>query len=310
VIEVKDVTKRYGATLAVDHLSFQVQPGQVTGFLGPNGAGKTTTMRLLLGLAAPTAGQALVNHQPYPRLRRPLHQVGALLDANAVHGGRSARNHLRWIAQSNAIQGTRVAEVLELVGLGGVARRRVGGFSLGMKQRLGIAAALLGDPEILLLDEPVNGLDPEGIRWMRGLLKSLAAEGRTVFVSSHLMSEMALMAHELIVVGRGRLIADTSLAEFVRRGAPSELVVRSPRGPELASLLTARGASVAVATGGALVVTGLDAAAVGELAAAHGIPLRELTPRSASLEEVFMDVTGDRVDYRSNMPTQQRTRER
>jgi ABC-2 type transport system ATP-binding protein len=308
VIEVKDVTKRYGSTLAVDHLSFQVHPGQVTGFLGPNGAGKTTTMRLILGLAAPTAGKALVNHQSYARLRRPLHQVGALLDANAVHGGRSALDHLRWIAQSNGIQGARVTEVLEIVGLGRVARRRVGGFSLGMKQRLGIAAALLGDPEVLLLDEPVNGLDPEGIRWMRGLLKSLAADGRTVFVSSHLLSEMALMADHLIVIGRGRLIADTGLAEFVRRGAPGEVAVQSGRGPELASLLTARGAGVTVATDGALVVTGLDAVAVGELAAAHGIPLRELTPRSDSLEEVFMDVTGDRVDYHSNMPIRERTR--
>jgi ABC-2 type transport system ATP-binding protein len=300
VIEVKDVSKRYGSTLAVDRLSFQVRPGRVTGFLGPNGAGKTTTMRIILGLAAPSSGGALVNHQPYRRLRQPLHHVGALLDANAVHGGRTAYHHLRWIGQSNSIGRHRVTEVLELVGLGGVAGKRVGDFSLGMKQRLGIASAMLGDPEILVFDEPVNGLDPEGIRWIRELLKCLAAEGRTVFVSSHLMSEMAMMADHLVVIGRGRLIADMSLAEFIRRGARGAVVVRSARGAELADLLTAKGAGVTATGDGALVVTGLAAAAIGELAAAHGLPVHELTERSSSLEEVFMEVTKDSADYRSS----------
>jgi ABC-2 type transport system ATP-binding protein len=299
MIEVNHVSKRYGSTLAVDDLSFQVHPGKVTGFLGPNGAGKTTTMRLILGLAAATSGETLVNHQPYPRLRQPLRQVGALLDANAAHGGRSAVNHLRWIAQTNGIRRTRVAEVLQTVGLDGVAGRRVGGFSLGMRQRLGIAAALLGDPEIVMFDEPINGLDPEGIHWIRALLRSLAAEGRAVFVSSHLLSEMTLTADHLIVIGRGRLIADTSLTEFVRRGSRGQVVVRSPRGSDLAGLLTARGASVTADADGALAVTGLDVAAIGQLAATHGIPLHELTARNASLEEVFMEVTGHVVDYHS-----------
>jgi ABC-2 type transport system ATP-binding protein len=299
VIEVRAVTKRYGATVAVDHLTFTVHPGRVTGFLGPNGAGKTTTLRVILGLVAATAGESLVNDRPYRRLRRPLRQVGALLDANAVHGGRTARDHLRWVARSNGIPRIRVAEVLDIVGLGDVSSRRAGGFSLGMKQRLGIAAALLGDPEILILDEPVNGLDPDGIRWIRRLLKSLAAEGRTVFVSSHLMSEMSLMADHLIVIGRGRLIADTSLAEFVRLGTSSEVVVRSARGADLAGLLTAHGARVAADADGALVVTGLEAAAIGQLAAAHGIPLHELMRRGASLEEVFVAVTHDNADHRA-----------
>jgi ABC-2 type transport system ATP-binding protein len=303
VIEVNHLGKRYGSLLAVNDLSFTVRPGQVTGFLGPNGAGKTTTIRLILGLADPTSGETLVNGQPYRRLRRPLHQVGALLDANSVYGGRGALNHLLWIAHSNGIGRGRVAQVLQTVGLDGVARRRAGGFSLGMKQRLGIAAALLGDPGIVMFYEPINGLDPEGIHWIRGLLRGLAAEGRTVFISSHLLSEMSLVADHLIVIGRGRLIADTTLADFARLGARGAVLVRSPRAPELADLLTASGGSVAPDANGTLTVTGLDPATIGEIAAAHGVPLRELTPRSASLEEVFMAVTDHAVDYRSDTPT-------
>ena len=301
MIEVHELTKRYGPTLAVDGLSFRVHPGRVTGFLGPNGAGKTTTMRLVLGLAAPTAGEALVDGVPYRRLRRPLRHVGALLDAGHVHGGRSAHDHLLAIARSNGIGRARVREVLELAGLDGVARARVGGLSLGMRQRLGIAMALLGDPATLLFDEPTGGLDPEGIRWIRGLLRSLAAEGRTVLVSSHLMSEMALTAEQVVVIGRGRLSADTSVAELVRAGSPGGVLVRSSRPADLAAALAAAGATVAAADGG-LVVTGMDAAAVGELAAARGIALAELTPRSASLEEAFMRLTDDSVEYRSDAP--------
>jgi ABC-2 type transport system ATP-binding protein len=300
MIEINEVSKRYGSTLAVDHLSFQVHPGRITGFLGPNGAGKTTTMSLILGLVAPTSGATLVNGQPYRRLRRPLSHLGALLDANAAHPGRTAFHHLLWIAQSNGIRRARVAEVLELVGLGGAAHRRVGGFSLGMKQRLGIAAALLGDPEILMLDEPINGLDPEGVRWLRTLLTSVASEGRTVFVSSHLLSEMGHVADHLVVIGRGRLIADTSVADFVRHRGRDEVVVRTPRAVELAGLLTAAGVAVEPDSDNALVVRGTDADTIGELAASHGIPLRELTARSVSLEEVFMQVTADAVEYRSD----------
>jgi ABC-2 type transport system ATP-binding protein len=302
MIEVCELTKRYGTVVAVDGLSFTVRPGRVTGFLGPNGAGKSTTMRVILGLDAPTAGWATVSGRPYQRLARPLRQAGALLDAGAVHGGRTARDHLRAIAASNGIGARRVAEVLGLAGLEGVAGKRVRGFSLGMKQRLGIAAALLGDPPVLMFDEPVNGLDPEGIHWIRGLLKSLAAEGRTVFVSSHLMSEMALTADHLIVIGRGRLVADAPIEEFVRQSSRGDVLVRSPAGAALASLLTRRGAAVTAETGGGLAVTGLDAAAIGELARAHGIELHELTPRSASLEEAFMELTRDSVEYHADMP--------
>jgi ABC-2 type transport system ATP-binding protein len=302
MIEVCELTKRYGSAVAVDGLSFTVRPGRATGFLGPNGAGKSTTMRVILGLDAPTAGWATVSGRPYQRLARPLHQAGALLDAGAVHGGRTARDHLRSIAASNGIGARRVAEVLGLAGLEGVAGKRVRGFSLGMKQRLGIAAALLGDPPVLMFDEPVNGLDPEGIHWIRGLLKSLAAEGRTVFVSSHLMSEMALTAEHLIVIGRGRLVADAPIEEFVGQSSPGDVLVRSPAGAALASLLTRRGAAVTAETGGGLAVTGLDAAAIGELARAHGIELHELTPRSASLEEAFMELTRDSVEYHADMP--------
>jgi ABC-2 type transport system ATP-binding protein len=305
VIEVNEVRKRYGSQLAVDDLSFRVHPGQVTGFLGPNGAGKTTTMRLILGLATPTSGQTLVNREPYRRLRRPVFAVGALLDANAVHPGRSAFHHLLWIAQSNGIGRSRVKDVLDVVGLTDVAHRRVGGFSPGMRQRLGIAAALLGDPPIVMFDEPINGLDPDGIRWIRTLLKSLAAQGRTVFVSSHLLSEMAHVADHLVVIGRGQLIVDTSLAEFVRRGTRGQVMVRSPRGAELAQLLTRFGASVTAEADGALIASAIDADTVGELAAAHGIPLRELSTRGVSLEEVFMQVTSAATEYRADMQVQQ-----
>jgi ABC-2 type transport system ATP-binding protein len=302
MIEVHELTKRYGTAVAVDGLSFTVRPGRVTGFLGPNGAGKSTTMRVILGLDAPSAGWAAVNGRPYQGLPRPLHQVGALLDAGAVHGGRTARDHLLAIAASNGIGARRVAEVLGLVGLDGVSGRRVRGFSLGMKQRLGIAAALLGDPPVLMFDEPVNGLDPEGIHWIRGLLRSLAAEGRTVFISSHLMSEMALTADHLVVIGRGRLVADAPIDEFVRQSSRSDVIVRSPAGGAMAGLLTRHGATVAAQPDGGLAVTGLDAAAIGELAGTHHITLHELTPRHASLEEAFMELTRDSVEYNADVP--------
>jgi ABC-2 type transport system ATP-binding protein len=301
MIEVHELTKRYGGAVAVDGLSFTVHPGRVTGFLGPNGAGKSTTMRVILGLDAPTSGWATVSGLPYQRLARPLHRAGALLDAGAVQGSRTARDHLRAIAASNGIGARRVGEVLGLVGLDSVAGRRVRGFSLGMKQRLGIAAALLGDPPVLMFDEPVNGLDPEGIHWIRGLLKSLAAEGRTIFVSSHLMSEMALTAEHLIVIGRGRLVADAAIEEFVRQSSRNDVLVRSPAGGALVSLLSQQGGAVSAETDGGLAVTGLDAAAIGELARAHGITLHELTPRHASLEEAFIELTRDSVDYRADL---------
>ncbi|NYI06448.1 ABC transporter ATP-binding protein [Allostreptomyces psammosilenae] len=305
MIEVEQLTKRYAGTVAVDRLSFQVRPGHVTGFLGPNGSGKSTTMRMILGLDAPTSGRALVNGRPYPSLTRPMHQVGALLDAGAAHGGRSALDHLHCLARSNGIGLARVASVLEQVGLAGVARRQVGEFSLGMRQRLGIAAALLGDPGVLLFDEPINGLDPEGIRWIRELLRALAAQGRTVLVSSHLMSEMALTADRLVIVGRGRLIADTSVAELADRFRTGVLV-RSPRAERLAGLLRAAGATVVPepgrpAGGDALSVTGLDAPRIGELAAREGVALHELTPRSASLEEAYLRLTADSVQYRADL---------
>jgi ABC-2 type transport system ATP-binding protein len=299
VIRLDGLTKRYGATLAVDDLSFDVRPGHVTGFLGPNGAGKSTTMRLILGLDAPTAGTVTVGGLPYRRMRRPLYEVGATLEAAAVHPGRSARAHLTALARSNAIPRRRVDEVLGLVGLDAVAGRRVGTFSLGMTQRLGVAAALLGDPGVLLLDEPVNGLDPEGVAWIRGLLRALAAEGRTVLVSSHLMAEMALTADELIVLGRGRLIAQTSLEDFVRRAGGEEVAVRSPDRDRLAGLLRAQGAGVSAGRTGELVVSGVDSAAVGRIAARHGIELHELVARQPSLEEAFMRLTAEAGEYRS-----------
>ena len=295
MIEATGLTKRYGPTLAVDHLSFVVQPGVVTGFLGPNGAGKSTTMRLILGLDAPSSGSVTVNGRRFGEHRFPLFEVGALLDAMALHPARSGYAHLLAVARSNGLGKKRVTEVVEQVGLTTAAGRRAGTYSLGMKQRLGIAAALLGDPGILLFDEPVTGLDPEGIAWIRALFHSLAAEGRTVFVSSHLMSEMAQTAQHLIVIGRGQLIADASLDEILQRGHGSARV-RSPRSAELASLIAGAGGAVS-ADNGALIVTGLDAAAIGELAARHGLALHELTPQQASLEEAFFELTNDSVEY-------------
>jgi ABC-2 type transport system ATP-binding protein len=300
MIEARGLSKRYGATLAVDDLSFEIKPGRVTGFLGPNGAGKTTTMRLILGLDHPTKGTVSVNGRPYADRRFPLHEVGALLDASAVHPGRRAEQHLWALAQSNRIPRTRVKEVLELVGLSGVARKRIGTFSLGMNQRLGIAATMLGDPGVLMFDEPVNGLDPEGIVWIRNLFKRLASEGRTVFVSSHLMSEMALTAENLIVIGRGHLIAEGTIDELTSRTAGS-VVVKSPQMEQLTRLLTDQHARIE-ADGSGVRVRGLDAPAIGELAAAHSIVLHELAPEQASLEETFFELTGESVEYRADEP--------
>jgi ABC-2 type transport system ATP-binding protein len=300
VIEVNQLTKRFGPVTAVDALSFRVRPGHVTGFLGPNGAGKTTTMRVILGLDAPTSGRALVGGRRYQQIIRPLHVVGSLLDATAVHGGRTAWFHLLSIAQSNGIGQRRAMQVLEATGLAAVAGRRVREFSLGMKQRLGIAAALLADPPVLIFDEPVNGLDAAGVRWVRQLFKSMAAEGRTVLVSSHLMSEIALTADHLIIIGRGRLLADTPTDRFVS-GTRQDVLVRSPRADELAGLLTARGAAVRPEGDGGLAVTGLDAPAIGDLAAGHGIAVHELVPRHASLEQAYLDLTGGSTDYRAEI---------
>jgi ABC-2 type transport system ATP-binding protein len=299
VIEVRDVTKRYGDTVAVDDLTFTVRPGTVTGFLGPNGAGKTTTMRMILGLAAPTAGTLRTNGKRYDQLPAPMREVGALLDAKAVHGSRRAGDHLLCLAQSNGIPRRRVDEVLGMVGLEKVARRRIGGFSLGMSQRLGIAAALLGDPAVLMFDEPVNGLDPEGIHWIRNLMRGLAREGRTVLVSSHLMSEMALTADHLVVIGQGRLIADTGVDEFVRSQSRQSVLVRTPAAATFAERLAAEGASVTTGPEGALVVSGLAGLEIGRLALAEGVVLSELTPQRTSLEEAFMELTRDSVEYRS-----------
>jgi len=299
MIEAHGLTKRYGDKLAVDGLTFTVRPGMVTGFLGPNGAGKSTTMRMILGLDAPTSGSVTVNGRPYREHAAPPHEVGALLDARAVHPGRSARSHLLALAQTCGIRRSRVDEVVEAVGLAGAARRRAGGFSLGMGQRLGIAAALLGDPATVILDEPVNGLDTEGIRWIRSLLRGLAAEGRTVFVSSHLMSEMALTAQHLIVIGRGRLIADTSMEAFIAGAAPSLVRVRSTDPASLEAVLRARDVTVSGAEDGALAVSGLSTDQVGRLAGAAGITLLELTAQQPSLEEAFIDLTRDAVEFRA-----------
>jgi ABC-2 type transport system ATP-binding protein len=299
MIEAHGLTKRYGDKLAVDDLSFTVRPGVVTGFLGPNGAGKSTTMRMILGLDAPTSGSVTVNGKPYQQHAAPLREVGALLEARAVHPGRSAYHHLLAIAQTSGSRRSRVDEVIEAVGLQQVARRRAGGFSLGMGQRLGIAAALLGDPHTVILDEPVNGLDTEGIRWIRSLLRGLAAQGKTVFVSSHLMSEMALTAQHLIVIGRGRLIADAGVEEFIA-GAEGETVrVRSTDPDALAALLRSRAAEVSGDQDGALTVSGLSTDQVGRVAGAAGITLLELTARQASLEEAFIDMTSDAVEFRA-----------
>jgi ABC-2 type transport system ATP-binding protein len=302
MIEARGLTKRYGSTLAVNDLSFTVHPGVVTGFLGPNGAGKTTSMRMILGLDYPSAGTVTINGQPHAQLASPMREVGALLEARAVHGGRSARNHLRCLAQTNDIPGRRVDEVLGLVGLAEVAGKRSKGFSLGMSQRLGIAAALLGDPGIVMFDEPVNGLDPEGIVWIRTLMRSLAAEGRTVFVSSHLMSEMENTADHLIVIGRGRLIADCTMAEFIARGTGQAVLVRTPQPDELARAVTTAGGIVAPMGQGDLEVRGLPPPRIGDLARASGIALHHLAPARASLEEAFMELTADSVEYHAGVP--------
>jgi ABC-2 type transport system ATP-binding protein len=298
MIEIDHVTKRYGDKLAVDDLTFSVKPGIVTGFLGPNGAGKSTLMRIVLGLDAPTQGRATVNGRIYRDFRAPLHEVGALLEARAVHTGRSAFNHLLAMAQTHGISRRRVDEVIELVGLREVARKRAGNFSLGMGQRLGIASALLGDPGVVILDEPSNGLDPEGILWIRNLLKDLADEGRTVFLSSHLMSEMALTAEQVVVIGRGRLIADTSVAEIVAAASAGGAVrVRTPQSAELRAALAGPDVRIVSEAGGELDVLGLSSERIGEIAARDGIVLHELTPRRASLEEAYMALTGESVEY-------------
>jgi ABC-2 type transport system ATP-binding protein len=299
MIEAHGLTKRYGATVAVNDLSFTVPPGQVTGFLGPNGAGKSTTMRLILGLDAPDSGSVTVGGRPYAAWRRPLFQAGALLEAKAFHGGRNARSHLLCLADSNGIGRARVGEVLGLVGLSGAARRRAGGFSLGMSQRLGIAAALLGDPPVLMLDEPVNGLDPEGVAWIRTLLRALAAEGRTILLSSHLMSEMAMTADRLVIVGRGRLIAQATMADFLAAGSGGSVTVRSPQAAEFAARLTARGATVTRHDGDTLTVTGTTPEEIGELARADGLTLTGLTADQATLEDRYMELTRDSADYQT-----------
>ena len=291
MIEASGLSKRYGDRLVVEGVSFRVEPGRVTGFLGPNGAGKSTTMRLMLGLDAPSAGRVTVNGRAYRKLRAPLREVGALLDARAVHGGRTARDHLWWLARSNRIPGSRVEEVLELVGLAGVAGRRVKGFSLGMSQRLGIAAALLGDPGVLIFDEPVNGLDTEGIAWIRGLLRRLAGEGRTVLVSSHLMSEMQLTADHLLVIGQGRLLADVAMEGFIRHSSQPSTLVRSPQWERLRPLLEAGAARVERDGQGRWRVLGLDPAAIGDVAARHRIQLHELSRQHPSLEEAYLRLT-------------------
>jgi ABC-2 type transport system ATP-binding protein len=300
VIEARGLTKRYGSTVAVDDLSFDVRPGRVTGFLGPNGSGKSTTMRMVMGLDRPDAGRAAVNGRPYHDLPWPLREVGGLLESKAVHPGRSARSHLWAMAQTHGIPPGRVDEVLELVGLSAVARKRAGKFSLGMSQRLGIAAALLGDPDVVLFDEPVNGLDPEGILWVRTLLKRLAAEGRSVFVSSHLMSEMALTADHLIVIGRGRLIADEPVEKFVASSSRQSVRVKTPTPEPLRRALEEAGARIDDhRPDGTFTVTGLAAPAVGDLAAELGVALHELAPQAASLEDAFMELTRDSVEFRA-----------
>jgi len=299
MIEAREVTKDYGDKRAVDSLTFTVKPGIVTGFLGPNGSGKSTTMRLILGLDRPTAGDVTVNGKHYRDHAAPLHEVGALLEARSVHTGRSAYYHLLALAQTHGIGRKRVDELIDLVGLHDVARKRAGQFSLGMGQRLGIATALLGDPHTLILDEPVNGLDPEGIHWIRNLLKALAAEGRAIFVSSHLMSEMALTAEHLIVIGRGKLIADTSVDEFVRRASGAVVRVRSPQATKLRELVLGPDVTVTSEEAGVLEVAGVTAERIGELAAANGIVLHELTPLQASLEEAFMELTKGELEFKA-----------
>ena len=328
LIEARELTKRFGDKVAVDHLSFTVEPGRVTGFLGPNGAGKSTTMRLITGLDRADSGSATIGGVTYEQLTKPLERVGALLEARSVHPGRSARNHLLFLAQTQGLPAKRADEVLDLVGLREVAGKRAGGFSLGMTQRLGIAAAMLGDPPVLMLDEPVNGLDPEGIRWVRNFMRQLAAEGRTIFVSSHLMSEMAVTADYLVVIGRGALIADCSTEEFIERSSERSVLVRTPDVDRLRELIVGAGGSTAAADGDSaghnnarhsnaghsnagqsnaghsngLIVTGLPAPRIGELAASASIVLHELTPRLPSLEEAFMELTADSVEYGGSKP--------
>jgi ABC-2 type transport system ATP-binding protein len=298
VIEAKGLTKHYGDKLAVDQLSFDVRPGVVTGFLGPNGSGKSTTMRMIMGLDIPNAGDATVNGRHYHDLPWPMHEVGALLEAKAIHPGRSARNHLLMLAQANRIDRRRVDEVLEVVGLSEVANRRAGKFSLGMGQRLGIAAAMLGDPEVLLFDEPVNGLDPDGIRWVRTFLKSLAKEGRTVFVSSHLMSEMALTADEVVIIGKGRLIVQVSIDELLTQSSRQSVRVSSPDTAKLRGALDSEGADTSVEDDGSLTVRGKGHKEIGELASRLSVVLYELTPQTESLEEAFMELTDSSIEYR------------
>ncbi|WP_405753857.1 ABC transporter ATP-binding protein [Streptomyces sp. NBC_00144] len=303
MIELSGLTKRYGEKTAVDQLTFSVRPGIVTGFLGPNGAGKSTTMRMVLGLDNPSGGDVRIDGKHYRDLKDPLRHIGALLDAKTMHGGRTAHNHLLCLAQSNGIPASRVGEVLETVGLSAVAKKRAKGFSLGMGQRLGIAGALLGDPEILMFDEPVNGLDPEGIHWIRNLMKALAGQGRTIFVSSHLMSEMALTADHLVVIGQGRLMADTSMSEFIAENSRSYVRLRSPQREQLFDVLHEAGYKPVPAGDGSLEVDGTAAADIGELAARHQLVLHELSPQQASLEEAFMQLTAESVEYHAHGST-------
>lgn len=299
MIVADHLTKRYGTRTAVSDVSFVVPPGRVTGFLGPNGAGKSTTMRMIVGLDRPTSGSVTVNGAPYAHLSAPLSEVGVLLDAKAVHTGRSARNHLRALAATHGLPRRRVDEVIEITGIGSVADKRAGGFSLGMGQRLGIAAALLGDPHTLILDEPVNGLDPEGVRWVREFVRHIAAEGRTVLLSSHLMSEMALTADHVIVLGRGQVLADAPIADLVRSWTSETVLVRSPELSRLVEVLRPEGASATAVEPGAASVTGVSATDIGDLAARYGIPLHELTPRRGSLEDAYLALTDDAVEYKT-----------
>ena len=299
MIVAENLTKRYGDKNAVSDVSFTVRPGMVTGFLGPNGAGKSTTMRLIVGLDRPTAGRATVGGTEYARMRAPLSEVGVLLDAKAVHTGRTARNHLRAMAATHGIPRSRVDEVIELTGIESVAGKRAGKFSLGMGQRLGIASALLGDPHTLILDEPVNGLDPEGVRWVRQFVRHQAASGRTVLLSSHLMSEMAQTADHLIVLGRGKVLADAPLGDIVRAWTTSRVVVRTPRATELAQALTAPDVTIVTAAADTMRIEGVAAPVIGDIAASRGIPLHELTPSTGSLEEAYMALTGEAVEYRT-----------
>lgn len=299
MITAEGLGKRYGDKLAVDDVSFTVRPGSVTGFLGPNGAGKSTTMRMIVGLDRPTTGRVTINGQDYRRLTAPLTEVGVLLDAKAVHTGRSARNHLRAMAATHGIPNSRVDEVIDITGIGSVARKRAGGFSLGMGQRLGIAAALLGDPHTLILDEPVNGLDPEGVRWVRDFVRHAASEGRTVLLSSHLMSEMSQTADHVIVLGRGKVLADAALPDLVRAWTTARVHVRSPRAAELADAVAGRDVEIVTSDPFTLDVTGLPASRIGDIAAERGIPVHELTPTSGSLEDAYLALTGDAVEYRT-----------